>query len=53
MNLNAAVAKAKRIIEARKKISSSNANKIIVTKEWVGDTNGELVLILYTDSEDN
>ena len=46
MNLNAALAKARKLVAERAKQTNQNANKIVVCTEFNQELNGELVIIL-------
>jgi len=49
MNLNSAISKARKLVKEKKTLADSNANKIIVAKEYNEVLNGELVIILYSE----
>ena len=49
MNLNSAIAKAKKIVAEKARASNTNANKIIITSGFNQELKGELVIILYNE----
>jgi len=51
MNLQAAIRKAKLIVQEIEKSKSERNNKLLVVTEYNEPLNGELVVILYTDKD--
>ena len=51
MNLNAAIAKAKRLLAEKEKSLNSNANRLIICTEYTKELTGELVVILSNTNQ--
>ena len=49
MNLNSAIARAKKLIAEKERALSTNNNQLIVATEFNQELSGELVIILYKE----